>query len=112
MFSDRGTERVVDQISLGALKLKPEADLEVVKAKLLKQLPGDFIVSTKSQMTQREKAHTIKKSPVGIIFGIGLIVGFIICYQILFNEIQDHLAQFVPPSKQSGIIKRMSLALL
>ncbi len=94
MFSDRGTERVVDQISLGALKLKPEADLEVVKAKLLKQLPGDFIVSTKSQMTQREKAHTIKKSPVGIIFGIGLIVGFIICYQILFNEIQDHLAQF------------------
>jgi DevC protein len=35
---------------------------------------------------------------VGVIFGIGLIIGFvigtIICYQILFNEITDHLTQF------------------
>jgi putative ABC transport system permease protein len=37
-------------------------------------------------------------TPTGFVFTLGLIVGFIIgvmiCYQILYNEINDHLPQF------------------
>ncbi len=61
-------------------------------------LPDSFILLTPDEMRQREVMHTIKAVPVGAIFGIGLIIGFaigiVICYQILFNEITDHMAQF------------------
>ncbi len=36
--------------------------------------------------------------PIGIIFSIGtlmgLVVGTIICYQIIFTDISDHMAEF------------------
>ena len=65
---------------------------------MLRALPGDFIVMTRDELEARERAYTTRATPVGIIFGIGLVValviGIIICYQLLFNEIQDHLRQF------------------
>ncbi len=98
MFSNWGAEQVVDQISLGLLKLDPGVKPEAMKAILHQQLPADFIVLTRAEIEKREKDYTIANSPSGPIFGIGLGVGFligcIICYQILFNEIQEHLPQF------------------
>jgi putative ABC transport system permease protein len=36
--------------------------------------------------------------PLGAIFGVGMVIGFIIgviiCYQILYNEITDHMPQY------------------
>jgi len=98
IFAHKSQEELIDLISLGLLKIKEGANPIVVKNKLLNELPNDFIVLTRDEIESREKIFTIKSSPAGIIFGIGLIValviGVIICYQILFNEINDHLSQF------------------
>ena len=99
IYSDwGGAERVADQISLGMIKLKKGADPLAVREKLKAQLPDDFITHTPDEIYEREKTYTAKHSPGGIVFGIGLnvafIIGVIICYQILFNEVQDHLPQF------------------
>ena len=98
IFAHKDPDKLVDLISLGLLKLKQDANPVLVKEKLLSKLPNDFIVLTREEIESREKVYTTKSSPAGIIFGIGLIValiiGIIICYQILFNEINDHLGQF------------------
>ncbi len=98
IFSRRDPGQLADNIALGLLRLQPGADAELVRRQLLEALPADFIVLTRAQIEAREKAYTTRATPVGIIFGIGLLValliGIIICYQLLFNEIQDHLRQF------------------
>ncbi|OGT79181.1 MAG: hypothetical protein A3H91_09750 [Gammaproteobacteria bacterium RIFCSPLOWO2_02_FULL_61_13] len=98
IFSQRDPQRLADRISLGLLRLQPGADAGKVSRQLLDALPGDFTVMTRAQLEAREKAYTTRATPVGIIFGLGLVValviGIIICHQLLFNEIQDHLRQF------------------
>jgi putative ABC transport system permease protein len=98
IFSQRDPQRLADKISLGLLRLQPDADAGKVSRQLLNALPGDFTVMSRAQLEAREKAYTTRATPVGIIFGIGLLValviGIIICHQLLFNEIQDHLRQF------------------
>ena len=98
IFSQRDPQRLADRISLGLLRLQPGADAGQVSRQLLDALPGDFTVMTRAQLEAREKAYTTRATPVGIIFGLGLVValviGIIICHQLLFNEIQDHLRQF------------------
>ena len=98
IFSQRDPQRLADKISLGLLRLQPGADADGVIRQLLATLPGDFTVMTRSGLEARENAYTTRATPVGVIFGIGLVValviGIIICHQLLFNEIQDHLPQF------------------
>lgn len=99
IFSQRDPQRLADNISLGLLRLQPDADAGQVRQQLLRALPGgDFMVMTRDQVEARERAYTTRATPVGIIFGTGLVValviGIIICYQLLFNEIQDHVRQF------------------
>ena len=63
---------------------------------------------TRAQLEAREKAYTTRATPVGIIFGIGLVValviGIIICHQLLFNEIQDHLRQTPDPDRGYALV--------
>ncbi len=98
IFSQRDAAQVVDEISLGLLKLAPDADIAAVQARLRAVLPGDFLVLTRAEVEAREKTYTTRSTPAGIIFGVGLLValciGIMICYQLLYNEIQDHLRQF------------------
>ena len=98
VFSQRNPQRLADHISLGLLKLEPGIDADQVRQQLLRDLPDDFIVLTRAELEAREWAHTTGSTPAGIIFGIGLVValliGVIICYQLLFNEIHDHIRQF------------------
>jgi putative ABC transport system permease protein len=95
LFPDPQT---ADRVDLGLIRTDPGVDPESVRRRLLAELPNDFILLTPEEIRLREVLITTKRSPSGIVFGIGLIVGFcigiIICYQILFNEISDNLSQF------------------
>ncbi len=86
------------QISYGLIRLAPGVDVMSVKQNILNRLPKDIILLTPEEMREREVRYTIKAVPVGVIFGIGLVIGFtigiIICYQILYNEINDHIPQY------------------
>jgi putative ABC transport system permease protein len=91
-------ERVADKINIGLLRVKPGTDLKALKEKMLPVLPGDVLLMTPEEARVREVDFTIEKAPTAAIFGVGVIIGFIIgviiCYQILYNEITDHLPQY------------------
>ena len=111
-----------DVVDLGLIRVQPGANVEAVRAEIYRRLPKDILLLTPAEILQREILITTKRSPAGIVFGIGLLVGFaigtIICYQILFNEVNDHLPQFAtlkamghPPRFISGIVLNEALLL-
>jgi putative ABC transport system permease protein len=119
-------QRIVGQpatsLDLGLIRVTPGADVEAVRREILARLPKDILLLTPAEILRREIIVTTKRSPAGVVFGIGLIVGFaigtIICYQILFNEVNDHLPQFAtmkamghPPGFISGIVRNEALLL-
>jgi putative ABC transport system permease protein len=94
----RASPSYTPAIAYGLIRTEPGADVDLLRRQLLEKLPPDIFVMTPEEIRQREVLHTIKAVPLGAIFGIGMVIGFvigvIICYQILYNEITDHLPQY------------------
>ena len=61
-------------------------------------LPDDVLVQTKQQFIDHELAFWKQSTPIGFIFFLGTVMGFIvgvvICYQILYSDIDDHMPEF------------------
>jgi putative ABC transport system permease protein len=59
---------------------------------------ADFEVFNHDALSAREDDYIVRETPVGVIFGSGLVIGFVIgvviCYQTLYNEVLDHLPQY------------------
>ncbi len=91
-------ERQSDDIDVGLITLKPGADIEQVQANIKAKLPNDVLVLTKEEFIQRERNYWSQVSPIGVIFGFGTIVGFlvgtVIVYQILYSDVSDHLPEY------------------
>jgi putative ABC transport system permease protein len=87
-----------DLVSMALLKVSTGTDLAALKQKLIDKLNEDVIVLTPEELRQREVDFTANATPAGGVFAIGLVIGFligmIICYQILFNEISDNMPQY------------------
>jgi putative ABC transport system permease protein len=85
-------------IDLGLIKLKPGADPESVKRELARILPVDVTVLTQKEFAVKEKAYWTTNTPVGFIFKLGVLmgifVGCIIVYQILYSDVTDHLPEY------------------
>ncbi len=90
--------RVPEQMDLGVIRLKAGADPVAVQASLRQRVSQDVYLFTFSEMQQHEFEYWQKNVPVGFIFGfgtlMGLVVGMIIVYQILFTDISTHLNQY------------------
>ncbi len=88
----------LDQVDVGLVQIDPDANAADVKAELKRLLPGDVQVLTKSEFVHQELSFWNSSTPIGFIFGLGLGLGFavgvVICYQILYTDIADHLAEF------------------
>jgi putative ABC transport system permease protein len=86
------------EVDLGVLKLAPGADLARVRADVRARLPDDVDVFTVAELVRQEMDFWETVSPIGFVFGLGMVMGFIIgavvCYQILSTEIGDHLAEY------------------
>ncbi len=82
---------------MGVIKIDRRENLEKVRQHIEGLLP-DTDVMTPAELAAREQRVTTKSVPVGIIFSIGMVAGFIIgvivCYQVLFNEINDQIRQY------------------
>ena len=91
-------ERPRDDIQLGLIRLKPGADPVVVRDQLRAQLPKDVLVLTKQDFVDRERAYWNGATPIGFVFAfgaiMGLVVGAIIVYQILFADVSEHLNEY------------------
>ena len=90
--------RETSNIDLVALRLRPGADPLTVQKQLTALLPGDVTVVTHDQLVAWERNYWETATPIGFIFAfgslMGLIVGMVIVYQILFADIASHLAEY------------------
>jgi putative ABC transport system permease protein len=61
-------------------------------------LPDDVDVLTKQELLDRESRYWQDNTAIGFIFSLGMVVGFIvgiiICYQILYTNVNNYLPQF------------------
>jgi len=85
-------------IDFGLIRLHPGADAEAVRAALAARLPKDVEVLTKAQFVAREQGYWRNNTPIGYIFGFGVMMGFfvgaVIVYQVLFVNVSDHLTDY------------------
>jgi putative ABC transport system permease protein len=90
--------RSPDQIDLGFIMLAPGADIIGVQAELLRLIGQDVRVLTYEQLVRFEQAYWENSAPLGFVFGfgtlMGLIVGMVIVYQILFTDIGSNIPQY------------------
>ena len=85
-------------VDLGAIRLKPGADLLATQAALRAILPPDVGVLTQAELRAHERRYWEEATPIGFIFSfgslMGLIVGMVIVYQVLFSDIAGHLKEY------------------
>ena len=93
----------LSRADLGVVQLEEGADPLVVQQSLRdafhRDSPGhDVDVFTKDELIQREMTFWRTSAPIGYIFLIGVYMGFvvgvIICYQIIYSDIADHMREF------------------
>jgi len=91
-------ERQVSSIDLVAIRLRPGADAAAVQVQLRALLPADVMVLTQAELTAHERSYWEDTTPIGFIFSfgslMGLVVGMVIVYQILFSDIAGHLKEY------------------
>ncbi len=94
LFPDRPPGR----IDLGLVRLTQEADAATVRDRLASSLERDVLVLTRPEFIEREFEYWGSTTPIGYVFGfgaiMGLVVGGVIVYQILFADVSEHLAEY------------------
>lgn len=87
-----------DQVDVGFIRLKPGSNVLQVQAELTKKLNETVYVFTFDQLVKYEQDYWNNNAPIGLIFGfgvvMGLVVGMVIVYQILFTDITNHLNEY------------------
>lgn len=90
-------ERKPGNIDVGLISLKPGTNIKLVQAEIAAGMP-DLRVLTIEQFAAVEKNYWESQGAIGFIFGLGVIVGFIvgivIVYQILHTEVSDRLPEY------------------
>ncbi|MBW4686054.1 MAG: ABC transporter permease DevC [Komarekiella atlantica HA4396-MV6] len=91
-------DRSVQNIDIGLITLKPDADPKKVLATLSASLPEDVVVVTRNDFITFEKNYWTLRTPIGFVFNLmvtmGFVVGVIVVYQILYSNISTHLAEY------------------
>ncbi len=90
-------DRQANQIDVGLINLKPGTDVQKIQQQLKASLPNDVKVLTPTEFAKIEIDYW-QSQGVGFIFGMGVVVGFIvgtvIVYQILYTDVADHLPEY------------------
>ena len=91
-------ERQPSNTDLVAVRLRPGTDVAAAQRRLRSIMPPDAIVLTHAELMARERHYWETATPIGFIFAfgsaMGLIVGMVIVYQILFSDIANHLREY------------------
>ena len=86
-------------VDMGLVHCDDPGQAKQIAEELRVRLDGRPVkVLTREEMISEEKKFWGKATPIGYIFLVGSIMGFvvgvIICYQILATDINDHLSEF------------------
>ncbi|CAE6511982.1 putative ABC transport system permease protein [Nitrosomonas nitrosa] len=90
--------RNLNDIDLGVIRLCPGVSAKQVQSELDDRLNEFVNIFTYDELLQYEKDYWANTAPIGFIFGfgtvMGLVVGLVIVYQILFTDIANHRNEF------------------
>ncbi|MGB5634282.1 MAG: FtsX-like permease family protein, partial [Waterburya sp.] len=88
----------IDNLKVGVLSVESEENIETVKAKVRASLPNMVSVMTHEEFIAAEKEFWAENHPAGTIFNFGVMMGFVvgvvIVYQVLYADVNDHLAEY------------------
>lgn len=91
-------EREASNTDLVAIHLRQGADVAMAQRRLREIMPADAIVLTHVELMAHERRFWETATPIGFIFtfgsAMGLIVGLVIVYQILFSDIASHIREY------------------
>jgi putative ABC transport system permease protein len=93
--------RVGDPLSvvdLGIVHVQQGADVAKVRQTIDNLLDDRVFVFTREKFRSEEVKFWDNSTPIGIIFTagkiIGFVVGMVICYQVIYSDISDHMPEF------------------
>ena len=87
-------------VDIGVIRLDRSEDAPEVRTALQRTLGADagLRVLTVDELMERERRFWQLHTPIGRIFGLGVILGYVvglvICYQVLSSGIRDLLAEY------------------
>jgi putative ABC transport system permease protein len=91
-------DRPVGHIELGLIQLRMGTDAGRTGERLEAFVEGDVRILTREEWIDREGRYWASTTPIGFVFGfgaiMGLVVGGVIVYQILFADVSQHLAEY------------------
>lgn len=84
--------------ALGLIRIQPGADAKSVAHNLAAALPTDVRFVTMPDFIEQEQQYWLRVSPIGFVFTagllIGLVVGSVVVYQILYTDVSNHRAEY------------------
>jgi putative ABC transport system permease protein len=90
--------RQLGQVNLGLIRLKPGIAPDHAAAALRELLGSGVRIFTRPELETHETAYWTTRTSVGLLFGSGLIVSFVVgvmvVYQILATQVSRQLPQF------------------
>ncbi|MCP9775469.1 ABC transporter permease DevC [Cyanobium sp. WAJ14-Wanaka] len=97
-FKNWFPDQTSDDIQLGVIQLKAGVSPQQVQATLANFLDPSVKVLTLKELEAIEVEHWRNNTSFGLIFNlgvlVGLVVGAIIVYQILYSDVSDHLPEY------------------
>ena len=114
-FQSLFPERDPDDIQIGVVQLQSGADASDVQSRLNEVLGPSLQVLTVEELQLREVEHWKRNTSFGLIFGLGVLVGFsvggIVVYQILYSEVGEHISEYAT-MKAMGYDDRFVVAII
>lgn len=97
-FPFRGNGNPLSRVDYGIVRCVDGADIPAVVDRLRELLGPNVIVQTREDFLLAERSFWGKNTPIGLIFWVGTMIGFvvglIICYQVLATDIAEHMGEF------------------
>ncbi len=94
----RAADPLLNRVEIGLIQVAAETSISELVIRLNNELPKDVRAMTRSQFIGIERNFWMNESPVGLVFNLGTLVGFIvgtvICSQILFTDISEKMPQY------------------
>ncbi|MEO8025498.1 MAG: ABC transporter permease DevC [Bryobacteraceae bacterium] len=84
--------------ALGLIRVQPGSDVTQVIERLRESLPRDVRFVSAADFQEQERQYWLRTSPIGFVFTagllIGLVVGAVVVYQILYSDVSNHLWEY------------------
>ncbi|MBX9255500.1 FtsX-like permease family protein [Desmonostoc muscorum CCALA 125] len=90
--------RTSEMIDVGAITLAADTEPQQILENLRTNLVNDILIFTKQEFEDFEKKYWATRTPIGFIFNLmiimGFVIGVVIVYQILYSNISTQMTAY------------------